>query len=120
MSKDNLIFYSKIFIFFLLFFIVMFSGISLVFGASTCTDGVDCEESINENTYNISVGLTNLNEYLSIGVSDPITILGLDDFTSSIDEFNSNTSDFLQVFGIFGGLLLFSSFFSIGLFLYKR
>ena len=86
------------------------------FAKENCTQDVDCQESINENSYNIDIGLSSLNTFLSIGITEPIQVISKSDLL----VFNNNMQDFIQLWGIYAGLSLFASAFSIGLFLYKR
>lgn len=101
----------KIFILIVLFLSTSFF---IVYADETCTQGTDCLESINENTYNIEQSLSDLNDWLGVGSTDPSSFILFDDF-------NSSMTDFVQILGIFMGFSLFSfGFYHLGLFLYNK
>jgi hypothetical protein len=104
----------KLFIF--IFFFTFLSSFYPLFASETCTEGTDCETSINENTYNIDQKLDELSLFIGVDEENPIQLLTIEQY----DEFNDSFGDLIQVFGIFSGLLLFSNFFVLSLFLYKR
>ena len=115
MTKEKSIFYAVLgFISFLVFIVLIGLLGRVVFAEETCTQGTDCLESINENTYNLEQDINDIYEYLEIGETEPSTLL-----TQSY--FNDNISEVLEIFGIFFGLTLFSlGFISLGNFLYNR
>lgn len=93
-----------------------------VYGDETCTQGTDCLESINENTYNTQQDIETIKDSLGIGDSSPdVDFLTVSSFSDSVSDFNSSMSDSFQLFGIFAGLLLFGvAFYNLGLFLYNK
>lgn len=115
MTKEKSILY---FIIGLISFLVIIVAIGLlgrvVFAEETCTQGIDCLESINENTYNLQQDVNDIYEYLDIGDTEPSVLV-------TQDYLNDNISETLQIFGIFFGLTLFSlGFVSLGTFLYNK
>ena len=83
------------------------------YASETCTESVDCQESINENTYNIQSSLEDLNTYLSVDSESPIVIMDK-------ESFNDLVSEYLLVWGLGFGLLLFGVSFSLGHWVFKR
>jgi len=95
-----------------LFFSIVLLFPVVSYGAETCSEGVDCEESINENTWDIKSRFDDLSTYLGVD-SSPITLIDSSDF-------NSNVGELSELLFLFMGLSLFASAFSIGLWIYKR
>lgn len=83
-----------------------------VFADESCTEGVDCMESINANTYDSLTKIDEIHDYFGV-TSSPISMFDKSDF-------DDNMSEFLQVFGMFSGLMLFGTAFNLGLWIYKR
>jgi len=94
------------------FFSVVFIP-RFAFASETCSDSFDCEQSINENTYNIYSTLDDLSTFFSVDSDSPIVLID----KTSFDEL---VSDYLLVWGLGFGLLLFGVAFSLGHWIYKR
>lgn len=88
-----------------LFFLISIIFTNFTYG-QTCSDTVDCLQSIDERLENIT----------DSGSTDPSSLITYEQY----EEFNNNIIDFIEVFGIFAGLTLFGIAFPIGLFLYNK
>jgi hypothetical protein len=93
---------------------------SPVYARETCSGDTDCLDSINDNTWTVRNSLTDLSSYLTVDSENPVILMTQDSFQTQVDDFNSNMTQLLQVFGIGFGLMLFATAFNLALFLYKR